>query len=254
MKIWLFFFLVFSNFLLNAQVIFQESFNDTSYKTSWSTTTRVEQALWLGKENSNYLRFHPNFQNQSIITPTITATSGNYILFFEWNKAQTQTPDSVQVQLSVNNGTTSETIYTIYDGNNRNWQKDSVELNNISTDFKIRWNYFSSGSFPSQYFNLDNVSIEKAISTSIKTQTNSFDFNVFPNPARDYFQIRLKNPMLKNGLLIIYNPTGEIVYQKNIAPALQTLYQIDVSNFNEGAYIVNVQLGKEQFSKTILVQ
>lgn len=254
MKIWLFFFLVFSNFLLKAQVIFQESFNDTSYKTSWSTTTRVEQALWLGKENSNYLRFHPNFQNQSIITPTITATSGNYTLFFEWNKARTQTPDSAQVQLSVNNGTTWETIYTIYNGNNRNWQKDSVELNNISSNFKIRWNYFSSGSFPSQYFNLDNVSIVQDISTSIKTQTNTIDFKVFPNPASDYFKIQLKNPMLKSGMLTIFNSAGEIIYQKNIAVISQTLYQLDIRNFSKGAYIVHAQFGEEQVEKTVLVQ
>lgn len=254
MKKWFFFILVSCGHFSRAQVVFEENFNDTTYKTTWPTTARVEQALWLGKENSKYLRFHPNFQNQSIVTPNITAASGNYTLFFEWNKARTQTPDSVQVQLSVNNGTTWQTIYNIYDGNNRTWQKDSVELNNLNSDFKIRWNYFSSGSFPSQYFNLENVSIVKDISTSVKNKTNTVDFTVFPNPTHDAFQLQLKNPMLKNGTLSIYNTIGELVYQKNIQPILQTLYQIDVSNFSKGTYIINLQFGEEQVEKTVLVQ
>lgn len=254
MNKWLCLICICFSFISKAQVLFEENFNDTTYKTNWITTTKVEQALWLGKENSSYLRFHPNFQNQSITTPTISAATGNYTLYFEWNKTGTQTPDSVQIQLSLNNGSSWQTIYALYDGNNRTWQKDSVALDNINSNFKIRWNYFSSGSFPSQYFNLDNVSIIKNISTSIRNNTNNIDFSVFPNPAHDVFQLQLRNPMLQHGTLSIYNMLGDLVFHKNLTPIMQTLHQIDVSNFSKGAYSIQVQFGDEQVEKTILVQ
>ncbi len=235
-------------------MVFQENFDDTAYLQTWNNTSKIEQALWLGKDNSNYLRFHPRFQNQYIETPGISLPPGNYTLYFEWNKARIQTPDSVHVQLSVNNGNTWQTLYSIYDGSNRTWQKDSILLDSIDSTLKIRWNYFSSGSFPAQYFNLDNVSIAKNISTGIKNDTSTPVFSIFPNPSEDYVQIRLKNPMLKKGILTIYNTSGERVYQKDLQSVLQTLLQIDVSNYSKGAYIVTMQLGEEQFSKTILVQ
>jgi hypothetical protein len=58
-----------STLTLNAQTIFQEDFNTEASFSSWNLSSKVEHALWLGKDNSKYLRFHPNFQNQFIETP-----------------------------------------------------------------------------------------------------------------------------------------------------------------------------------------
>ena len=248
------FFCLSASFSTFSQIIFQENFNTAQPDSSWMVSAKTEQALWLSEDNSKYVRFHPNFQNQFIQTPNINIPSGNYYLLFDWNEARQQAQDSVNVQLSKDNGTSWQIIYSIYNGNNRIWQTDSILLDNINGNIKIRWTYFSSGIFPAQYFNLDNVSIVKNISTSIKNKTNTINVTLFPNPTSDYLQIQLKNPSLKNGIITIYNTIGKIMWQKNTTAILQTMYQIDVSNFTKDAYIIHFQFGEEQFSKTLLVQ
>lgn len=113
---------------MNAQTIFQEDFNTEASFSSWNLSSKVEHALWLGKDNSKYLRFHPNFQNQFIETAGINLPAANYTFSFDWNQARQQNTDSVNLQLSIDNGTSWQTMYAIYNGNNRTWQTDSLRL------------------------------------------------------------------------------------------------------------------------------
>jgi hypothetical protein len=237
-----------------AQIVFKEDFNGLNYLNNWTLSAKVEQAVWLGKDNSNYLRFHPKFQNQFIVTPNINLLQGNYRLFFDWNKAGEQTVDSVTVQLTKNNGTNWQTIYAIYNGNNRNWQTDSIQLNNMNGNIKIRWNYFTSGSFPSQYFNIDNLVIENNIATSIKNKNNDLQAIAFPNPSDGRIQIKLINIKNTDGTIFIYNTQGNLVYQNNLPTATQSLVQIDLSSFSKGSYILNLKTAEQTYLTTIIIQ
>ena len=237
-----------------AQVVFEENFNKATFPNAWTFSSKTELALWLGKENSNYVRFHPNFQSQSIITPTINLAQGNFRLFFDWNKAREQTIDSINVQLTTDTGSTWQTIYAIYNGNNRNWQTDSVLLNNINGNIKLRWNYFSLGSFPSQYFNIDNVVLKKNVTTSINNKSAEVQITIFPNPTNEFVQLKLMNLKNKNGTIFIYNTQGEIIYQANLPVVTQSLLQIDMSSFSKGSYILSIQAEEQIYSITILLQ
>ncbi len=252
-KIILFFCLSVS-FSAFSQVIFQENFNTAQYTSSWNVSNKVEQALWLGTENSKYVRFHPNFQNQFMQTPTINIPSGDYYLLFDWNEAQQQSEDSVNVQLSKDNGTSWQTIYSIYNGNNRIWQTDSVLLNNISGNLKIRWTYFSSGSFPAQYFNLDNVRLQKNVNTGIKNNISEFDFNVFPNPGNGLFQLKISNPKNIKGLISIFDTIGTLVFENNIPIVNQSLLQVNLTSLSKGTYVILAKTDKYTFSKNIILQ
>ena len=57
---------------------------------------------------------------------------------------------------------------------------------------------------------------------------NSFDFSVFPNPARETFHIQSSH----DGVITIYNMAGKIVYIKNIYEGAA----ITLSNLNPGMY------------------
>ncbi len=237
-----------------SQIIFEERFNGSSFPSNWNFSAKTELAFWLGKENSNYVRFHPNFQNQSITSPNINVPSGNYTLYFDWNKAANSTIDSLQMQLSNDNGSNWETVYAIYNGNNRTWQTDSIPLNNQNGIIKIRWNYFSSGSFPSQYFNLDNVVLKNAITTNIKNKNSDLDVKIFPNPSAGVFQLKLVNQKSKTGTIKIYSVAGELVYQTSLPNSQQALIQIDISSVSKGAYSLNIETNEHNFTSTLLIQ
>lgn len=237
---------------ISAQVIFQEQFNDSSFRANWNISSSVEQAYWLGVEQSKYVRFHPRYQNQSIQTPTIYTTNGNYSLFFDWNKVGTNTIDSVQVQLFNNN--TWHTIYAVYNGNNRTWQTDTVSFTTNQDSIKFKWNYFSSGTFPSQYFNIDNISLQKNTPTALFQNKNEISFNVFPNPSNGQFQLKISNHKSLNGKILIFSTSGALVYE-SILPAIpQSLVQLDLSTLSKGTYILQVLSADNLFSKSIIIQ
>jgi hypothetical protein len=235
-----------------AQILFHEKFNDTTFLSSWKISTKVEQAIWLGTENSKYIRFHPNFQNQFIQTPTIFNTKGNFTLFFDWNKVGTNTIDSVQLQVFNNNAW--QTIYAVYNGNNRAWQTDSVNFETNQDSLTLKWNYFSSGIFPSQYFNIDNIVLQKNTPTKIQQNKNEITFNIFPNPNNGQFQLKIDNQKNQAGKILMYSSTGTIVYESVLSNTTQSLLQLDVSTFPKGAYILQITNATNLFSKTFIIQ
>ncbi len=239
---------------VQSQNIFEESFNQLSAPINWQFSSKVESAVCLGTNNSNYIRFHPNFQDQSITTPNINVTQGNYVLLFDWNKARTLSVDSINVQFSNDNGNNWNTVYAIYNGNNRTWQTDSFLLDNISDSFKLRWNYFSSASFPSQYFNIDNIILKKNTATSIKNNRNNLFGSIYPNPSNGIVQLKLLNFKNQTGFIYVYNTQGELVFQNNLPTVSQSLLQLDLTTLSKGAYILKLETSEQSFSSTILIQ
>jgi hypothetical protein len=239
---------------LNAQTIFQEDFNTETSFSSWNLSAKVEYALWLGKANSKYLRFHPNYQNQFIETPGINLPAANYTFSFDWNQARQQNTDSVNLQLSIDNGTTWQTMYAIYNGNNRTWQTDSFVFNSVGGSIKFRWNYFSTGNFPSQYFNLDNILIKKNTTTGIRNNSTDITTELFPNPNNGNFQLKIYNAKNQKGNILIYNMQGELIYQQNLPVVTQSLVQIDLSILSKGSYLLNIEANENNYSKTLIIQ
>lgn len=240
--------------IVHSQIIFEENFNSPLFPANWNFSAKTELALWLGTDNSNYVRFHPDFQNQSITTPAINTTSGNYTLYFDWNKEGSLRVDSVQVQLTKDNGSSWQTVYAVYSGNNRNWQKDSVLLNNLNSSIKLRWNYYSSGSYPSQYFNIDNVVLKNSITTAIHTNNNNLQANIFPNPSNGIFQIKLFNLKNKPGTISLINLQGDLVYKNNLPNATQSLLQIDGLILSKGTYFLKIVTEEETHTSSIIIQ
>ncbi len=240
--------------IMSAQAIFQEDFNASYFPANWTVSPRTEKALVLGEGNSGYIRFHPRYPQQYIETPAISVPAGNYALLFDWNKAGNSNEDSIQVEVSEDNGSRWQAIYTIYNGNNRIWQTDSVTNVNRSGNIKFRWKYFSGGIFPSQYFNLDNVALVSNVPTQIKQNTSDITFSISPNPNNGIFQIRLNNPSLKNGTLQITDVKGSVVYKQLLPAVIQSLIHLDKSELSKGIYTIQLQTAAEILSKNVIIQ
>lgn len=237
-----------------AQTFFQENFNSAYFPVNWTISSKVEKTVALGKNNSGYIRFHPRYQQQYIETPLISLPAGNYVLLFNWNKSGNSNQDSVQVEVSENNGISWQTIYTIYNGNNRTWQTDSVKLENSSENIRLRWKYYSGGIFPSQYFNLDNVVLETDITTYVKQNISEISFSIYPNPNNGIFQIKLNNPTLKNGIIQIMDSKGSVIFQQAAPIVKQSLIQMDKSELSKGIYTILFQTSSDILSKNIIIQ
>lgn len=253
--------LVFSLFYFNkieAQTILSQNFNDTTFFNSWKVSENIEHAYALGVNQTKYIRFHPKFQNEFIKTPSILVPSTNaYALIFDWNEAENNNSDSVQIQLSKNNGNTWQTIHSIKNGNTRIWLRDSVFLGtlNENENIEIRWRYYSSQSFPSQYFNLDNVQIKVANTlTAIKNNINQIEVNIFPNPTSEMVTIQCKNLEGKNLQLRMYALNGTVLKNMPIPLSKLNKIEIDVSDVSKGMYFISIETSNEIYTEPLIIQ
>ena len=100
---------------------------------------------------------------------------------------------------------------------------------------------------------LDTVETEMAfpISTSLDENLQISKINIFPNPAHDQIQIDLTGLNLKNGLISLFNTSGQLLMQRktNAYPTME----IEVCSFPPGIYLLKVQDDRNQFSRKFIV-
>ena len=108
----------------------------------------------------------------------------------------------------------------------------------IKIELKQNPSDYLAGAYPAAQINL-------TASTASVNGVDSFlsDIKIYPNPARDFFQItnfsKLNNPSVK-----VYNMLGNELYSTSNGSST-----IDISNFTNGVYLLNIN--SDGLSKTI---
>ena len=108
----------------------------------------------------------------------------------------------------------------------------------IKIELKQNPSDYLAGAYPAAQINL-------TASTASVNGVDSFlsDVKIYPNPARDFFQItnfsKLNNPSVK-----VYNMLGNELYSTSNGSST-----IDISNFTNGVYLLNIN--SDGLSKTI---
>jgi len=104
--------------------------------------------------------------------------------------------------------------------------------------------------FPSGGFDLDAVGIINTTPTTIGEFKN-FQGNIYPNPIKNKVNFKLE----RGGTYTFYvtDIFGKTLYSK-IVDVLEKNYQIDLSSFNSGIYIVSIHNKGEIFTKKIIKQ
>ncbi|MCB9034902.1 MAG: T9SS type A sorting domain-containing protein [Chitinophagales bacterium] len=245
------FFLSFFNTIFSQ--IIQENFNTDDFKNTWTLSSNVEHALAIGKDYSKFVRFHPKYQNEHIIMPNFVTDGNAYQIKFDWNKARNNSLDSVQFQVSNDNGTSWQSIYSIINGNERNWITDSFVIT-LNGNTLIRLLYQSTGTFPSQYFNFDNFIVEKINLTAIKNNAQVLNCSIYPNPSTNFINIKVNSQNIDSYILQIIDNSGKIHHQQSLNSIYNILLGIDVSSYTKGNYIVNIYNDMYQYSKKIIIQ
>jgi hypothetical protein len=88
------------------------------------------------------------------------------------------------------------------------------------------------------------------LSSIAKNKTNSFDVNVFPNPANNEITINFSS--IYKGEIEIYNNSGQQVFIDSVNNISQ--YKMDISNFSAGIYLVKCNYNNSFITKKIIVQ
>jgi hypothetical protein len=82
------------------------------------------------------------------------------------------------------------------------------------------------------------IYIKQAAAVAEKT-TNS-DFNIYPNPVKDFLNIDFDKLTSSRSLISIYNNSGQLVFLKQISENTSKV-SINTSNFTSGMYLIKVE-------------
>lgn len=82
---------------------------------------------------------------------------------------------------------------------------------------------------------------------SVKAEIVLVEVQLYPNPANDFLNINLgTNDLNSNVSVMVYNQTGQILMQQdNVERNFNNLVSIDLSDFTNGSYFVNIQYNGE---------
>ncbi len=104
------------------------------------------------------------------------------------------------------------------------------------------------------YFFVDEVLVAEDLCSTVGLQEHSENnkskirLDAFPNPAKDYLNVKWNNPSNENVELFIYDISGRLVWQSGLIKSELTQTQIDTKHFQPGFY--SVALHGKQASAT----
>lgn len=143
----------------------------------------------------------------------------------------------------------------------------SLTILNWSTDYNY---YHSSQKFPLVTVNYEKetqtsilgptvtttakISMNNAVFTGLNDKNFDATFQIFPNPAKDQFQVSLTNNSRENGSMDIYNSIGQLVSHIELGnePSIQkTIY---LNPYKRGIYFVKTSLGNRSSTRKLIIE
>jgi len=155
-------------------------------------------------------------------TVTLTASGGDE---YVWNTGETT--QSIQVT------PTETTEYTVTVFNALDFDEDTVIV------------------FVDNDCNDDGVVIEDPNGTALE-----FEFTVYPNPAREYVDIKLAGSDQLTGFYL-YDLTGKLIFQKSVeneSLSVSSTTRVDVSGLRPGMYLIKLADVERELYKRLIVR
>lgn len=78
------------------------------------------------------------------------------------------------------------------------------------------------------------------------------DIKLYPNPATNNITLESTQPLKQGTLIAVYNALGQEVLQQKISRET-TLLELNISNLQDGVYIIQIQKDKQSVSKVFVV-
>ena len=103
------------------------------------------------------------------------------------------------------------------------------------------------------YIEIDTVGLF-GTSVSVNDIKNTTQFTVYPNPANDYTSIAFSLDKTEKVILTIVNLLGkEISKEEKVLFSGKTTERLDVSNFQNGVYFINLQVGSKITTQKLVI-
>jgi hypothetical protein len=103
------------------------------------------------------------------------------------------------------------------------------------------------------YLEIDTVGLF-GTSVSVNDIKNTTQFTVYPNPANDYTSIAISLDKTEKVILTIVDLLGkEISKEEKVLFSGKTTERLDVSNFQNGVYFINLQVGNKITTQKLVI-
>ena len=221
---------------------------------------------------------HPDNTKSFLYTDCYNLTEiGNPILKFKMAFEIEQDWDLAYVEFSTNEGIT----WSLLGSEGPDWYNSSrfagdgvandcyncvggqwTGFNTTLTDYEFDLNDFLGESniifrfvfHSDQLVNYEGVVIDDLFvdGTTLGNQTfNTNNFNIYPNPSKNVFNIKFSEPTGFN--LNVTNLTGQVIISEEEIKPNQNSYKLNMSNYTSGIYFLNIETnGKTIIKKLIL--
>lgn len=181
-----------------------------------------------------------------IILSNFNAALNQGVVDLTWTTATESNSDHFSVQRSTNAGESWSEIGTVAAAGTSN-----TPLNYSFTDGKPAQ---GTSEYRLQLIDKDGsftYSEVKAVTQGIVTGVS-----IYPNPARDYVNITLNGTAGESMLIRLFNASGALLQEKNVANAGGTTVPLSVSSYPEGNYLIVVSAadGSRQISKLLITK
>lgn len=98
------------------------------------------------------------------------------------------------------------------------------------------------------------IKINNAVITGINDHNFDATFNIFPNPAKDFVNVKLQNVANVNCKIQIVNSIGQIAQEIDLGNDSEITRNISVSNLNSGIYMVKTTLGDKVSVRKLIIE
>ncbi len=93
------------------------------------------------------------------------------------------------------------------------------------------------------------------ISTNESIIAEHEEMVIYPNPASEYFNIRLNENLDKSVTVQLLNMQGQTIWQNNLIPEIDRIQiNLETLNLPSGIYICTIKTPQAQFSKPLIIQ
>ncbi len=143
--------------------------------------------------------------------------------------------------------------------NGNTWERIGFEIGKGTTNVETKYSWIDEDPYaPQAYYRLKQMDFngESTYSPILSVNINKVDSKLellaFPNPTLDYLSYNLPNVSLKDHEVSIWTTEGKLVVSKTIQD--QGIRVLNLTNMENGTYILNVKMEGNNYSKLIVKQ
>lgn len=122
---------------------------------------------------------------------------------------------------------------------------DTLNILGHSYSYNSLWGADPGNNFHMRIITSDDI-------TTIPSVSGSSKLSLYPNPSEGYFFVDFNSSGLQKAVIIIYDISGKVVYEKT--SEISNTTSVDLTNMSKGIYYLQVQKGDETYKHKVVIE